>query len=137
MVRMTGTASAGQEPTWIVFGTANFAVLFSRPKALQMARASFGQLSWSGVMSFAVSCRCGQTGGARWQWPAKSAWINGSVDGGLVGEAGLGRMRYAQLVLSGQGKDWTGFGPGWRHRILNCSKSSCIPLRQTNGTAVR
>src|SRR5437667_10774865 len=45
MVRKTGTASADHEPICAVFGAQKGFSLLASPSAVQMARASFGQLS--------------------------------------------------------------------------------------------
>ena len=57
--------------TWIVLGAERIWILVSRPKAREMARPSFCQLSWRGVTSSSVSWIGWHIWGSRWQWPAK------------------------------------------------------------------
>src|ERR1043166_6475076 len=67
-------------------------------------------------------------------------WMPGPTEDGDEDEddfSGLGRMREAQLVARGQGKDLAGLGAAWRQRSLKGSKWSPVRLRQTEGRAMR
>src|SRR6266446_955494 len=67
MVRMTGTASADQEPIWAVYGRPSWAGLLLSRRGLQRARPSLARLASRGVMSSRVKWRSGQWGVSHWQ----------------------------------------------------------------------
>src|SRR2546421_8810584 len=123
MVRITGTASVDQEPICRVLSNGNSAGFASRPKALQSARPSLGQLSSRIWMSAGVRRRSSQfqESQAHTAMMSLGAWTVTSCE---------------QPHLE-QGKDWANSARGTRKALLK--PSNCWPrcLRQTEGTALR
>ena len=66
-VRMTGMAAADQEPIWRVRSGVRMASLKAQWSGVQMARASLGQASSSGVICSTASGMSGQRGGLQQQ----------------------------------------------------------------------
>src|SRR6266704_2437074 len=108
MVRITGTASADQAPTWRVMGTGRSTSSEFSSNALAMARPSLDQLSSSGVISSRVNVICGQTGGSARQMP-------------VAEPSGLAMSRWAHTGSEGQGEDLATNELGCRQRVLKVS----------------